>query len=77
MLIVRSSPISQSDCRLVKNEPNSLFAGDTFLREITENVQLRHDAELRRAELVQRANDLQTRIKEKREKITRVIQSLH
>ena len=50
----------------------NLFSGDKILREITETVQLRHDAELRRAELVQRANDLQMRVKEKRDKINRV-----
>jgi hypothetical protein len=40
--------------------------------EIAETVQQRHDAELRRSELVQRANDLQARVKEKRDKINRV-----
>ncbi|CAL8077922.1 unnamed protein product [Orchesella dallaii] len=44
---------------------------DKILREIAETVQLRHDAELRRAELIQRANDLQTLVKEKRDKINR------
>ena len=46
--------------------------GDKILRDITETVQLRHDAELRRAELIQRANDLQALVKEKKEKINRV-----
>lgn len=51
---------------------SSLYLGDKILRDITETVQLRHDQELRRAELIQRANDLQSLVKEKREKINRV-----
>ncbi|CAG7816472.1 unnamed protein product [Allacma fusca] len=57
------------------NPPNAhiqiIDERDKILREITDTVQLRHDAELRRADLVQRANDLQTRVKEKRDKINR------
>lgn len=53
------------------------YVGDKILREIAETVQFRHDAELRRAELIQRANDLQTLIKEKRDKINRVKKNIN
>lgn len=49
-------------------------AGDELLREITDMVGLRHEAEVKRAELLQRVTDLQAALKEKQEKAVRVSQ---